>query len=151
MIGPPATYQRAEALAQDPRAVRAALRAFFAIAERWSLSTDEARRLLGSPSESTFFAWKRDGARSVSPDAMLRVSYVLGIAALLERLFAGSPARAKQWMRQPNTGPLTRGRSAIELVLEGGLVALDELHGLLQSDAGGGAPVATDTLTAARA
>jgi hypothetical protein len=54
-------------------------------------------------------------------------------------------------MRQPNTGPLTHGQSALQFVLEGGLVALDELHGLLQSDVGGGAPVSVSPLAAPRA
>jgi hypothetical protein len=149
MTTPIPDYARAERLATDPRVVRAGLQAFFAVAERWDLKTEEARRLLGSPAESTFFTWKKRGIDSVSPDVLLRISYVLGIAALLQRLFAGAPERANQWMRQPNTGPLTRGRTALEFVLEGGVVAMDELHGLLQSDVGGGAPVSVETLAPA--
>jgi hypothetical protein len=145
------SYQRAEAVAGDPRVVRAALRAFFAVADRWGLRTDEARRLLGSPAESTFFVWKRKGVDAVSPDVMVRISYVLGIAAFLERLFAGAPERARVWIRQPNTGPLTQGRTALEYLLEGGVVALDALHGLLQSDAGGGLPVSVRALAASGA
>jgi hypothetical protein len=139
-------YTRAERMADDPKVVRASLRAYFAIAERWGLKADEARRLLGAPSESTFFAWKKNGVASVSPDVLVRISYVLGIAALLKRLFLGAPHRGNNWMRQPNAGPLTQGRTALEFVLDGGLVALDELHGLLQSDVGGGAPVSVESL-----
>jgi hypothetical protein len=142
-------YARAERLASDRAVVRAGLRAFFAVAERWGLKTDEARRLLGSPSESTYFEWKRKGVASLSPDVLLRVSYVLGIAALLGRLFAGAPERANKWMKLPNAGPLTRGRTALEFVLEGGLVALDDLNGLLQSDVGG-SPVSNEAIAAAR-
>jgi hypothetical protein len=142
-------YRRAETMANDPRIVRASLRAFFAVADRWRLKADEARRLLGAPSESTYYSWKKHGATALSPDVLMRISYVLGIAALLERLFQAAPARAPQWMRQPNAGPLTNGRTAIEFALEGGLVALDQLHGMLQSDAGG-APVSLEALTPAR-
>jgi Protein of unknown function (DUF2384) len=134
-------YSKAERLAGDSRHVRAGLRAFFAIADRWDLRVDEARRLLGSPSESTYHGWKSRGVAKVSPDVMVRISYIIGIAALLERLFAGAPDRANTWMRQPNTGPFTRGRTALDYLLEGGLVAMDELHGLLQSDAGAGSPL----------
>ncbi len=140
-------YGQAERLAANPRHVRAALSAFFAIAGRWGLKTDEARRLLGSPSESTYFNWKSKGVTSVSPDVMIRISYILGIAALLERLFAAAPHRANAWIRQPNSGPLTRGRTALDFLLDGGLVAMDELHGVLQSDVGAGAPVTTSPPT----
>ena len=142
-------YARAEQLATDPTVVREGLRAFFAIADRWELKTDEARRLLGSPSESTYFKWKKNEIRSLSPDMLLRVSYVLGIAALLRRLFAHAPERANKWIKLPNTGPLTQGRTALEFVLEGGLVALDELNCQLQSDAGG-APFSSEGILSAR-
>jgi hypothetical protein len=138
-------YGRAEQLAADPRVVREALRAYFAVADRWQLKTDEGRRLLGAPSESTYFTWKKRGVDSISPDTLLRISYVLSIAAFLRRLFGGAPERADEWMRRPNSGPLTRGRSALEFVLDGGVVALDELHGFLQSDTGSGAPVTIES------
>jgi hypothetical protein len=141
-------YTRAERLASDPVVVGSALRAFFAISDRWGLKAAEARRLLGSPSESTYFSWKKKGVTGVSPDVLLRISYVISIAALLERLFAGAPERAHKWMTSPNKGPLTKGRTALEFALEGGLIALDELNGLLQSDVGGGAPVSTDAIVA---
>ena len=138
-------YERAEQLADDPRVVREALRAYFAVADRWRLKADEGRRLLGAPSESTYFTWKKKGVDSISPDTLLRISYVLGIAAFLRRLFGGAPERADTWMRRPNSGPLTRGRPALEFVLDGGVVALDELHSLLQSDVGSGTPVTTES------
>lgn len=141
-------YAQAERLAGESRFVRQGLRAFFAVADRWGLKADEARRLLGSPSGSTYYAWKSKGVNTVSPDVMIRVSYILGIAALLERLFAAAPERAKQWINQPNMGPLTRGRTALDYLLEGGLVAMDELHGLLQSDAGSGSPTRHESAVA---
>ncbi len=143
------SYSRAESLAANPRAVRAALRLYFAIVERWGLKGDEARRLLGSPSESTYFSWKKQGVDAVSPDVMLRLSYTLGIAALLQRLFSAVPERAAPWMRTANHGPLTAGRSPLELVLEGGPVALDRLYGQLTDDAGGGLPVTVPSLAGA--
>lgn len=144
-------YDRAEQLAGDPRVVRQALRAYFAVAHRWQLNTDESRRLLGAPSESTYFNWKRKGVDSISPDTLVRISYVLGIAAFLRRLFSGAPEVADDWMRRPNSGPLTHGRPALDFVLDGGIVALDELHGLLQSDAGGGTPVTIESVVHASA
>lgn len=37
------------------------LEAFFAVAEKWHLSTEEQITLLGSPGRSTFFKWKKEG------------------------------------------------------------------------------------------
>ena len=133
-------FSLAERLAGDPHRVGVALRAFYAIADRWGLKADDARRLLGSPSESTYFEWKRKPPSSLSPDSMVRISYLLGMAALLERLFATAPERANAWVSQPNSGPLTEGSTALEYMLDGGLVAMDELFGQLQSDAGFGSP-----------
>jgi len=136
-------HARAEALAADPRAVEAATRAFFALAERWKLSGDEARRLLAAPSERTYHGWKSGKVGRLGPDGLVRISYLLGIAAFLDRLFAGAPERAAAWMKCPNQSALTGGRSALAFVLDGGVVALDALHGSLQAEVGGGSPVTT--------
>jgi hypothetical protein len=114
-----------------------ALDAFFALAERWQLDSEEQRILLGSPSASTLFAWKKSRAARLAPDVLVRISYLLGIAAALSRVFALAPARAAVWMRTANDGPLTRGRTPLSVALDGGVVALHSLRMLLEHDAGG--------------
>ena len=48
----------------DGNGVRAALQGFFGIMDLWGVGNDEARVILGAPSQSTFFAWRRgDNAR----------------------------------------------------------------------------------------
>ena len=67
-----------------------ALRGYFGIMDLWKASNGEARTILGSPSLSTFFAWKRgDQAR---PSCFLRrIGYVAGIFKALQILFGSYP------------------------------------------------------------
>ena len=98
-----------------------ALRAYFNITERWGLSAEQQRVLLGSPGRSTFFRWKRDRDGQLPHDALERVSYVLGIYKALHLLF-GNERQANEWVRRPNAAPLLGGRPALERML-GGQVA----------------------------
>ena len=95
-----------------------ALRAFFAIAERWGLRVSEQRRLLGEPPESTFYKWKRERDGTLSRDVLERISYVLGIYKALQILLPDA-ARADAWVRQPNAAGPFGGRSALERMLGG--------------------------------
>jgi hypothetical protein len=95
-----------------------ALRTFFGIVDAWGLSTLEARVLLGSPPESTFFKWKSGKVGQVSRDVIERVSYVLGIYKALQILLP-DPAVADSWVRRANSAPLFGGRSALTLMLSG--------------------------------
>jgi len=55
------------------------LQAFFEIMEKWGVSNEEAKRLLGQPSKSTFHTWKKGqvGTRVVGEiDLASRISYV---------------------------------------------------------------------------
>ena len=63
-----------------------ALRAFFNIAERWSLSTSQQRVLLGNPPASTYFKWKKTKSGSLGRDVLERISSILGIYKALEIL-----------------------------------------------------------------
>ncbi|MCD9027241.1 MbcA/ParS/Xre antitoxin family protein [Luteimonas sp. BDR2-5] len=98
-----------------------ALKAFFNIAQRWGLSAEQERRLLGSPGRSTFFRWKRDLAGAVPGDALERISYLLGIYKALHILFPDD-AQADGWVRRPNSAPPFGGTSALDRML-GGRVA----------------------------
>ncbi|HWB45769.1 MAG TPA: MbcA/ParS/Xre antitoxin family protein [Hyphomicrobiaceae bacterium] len=128
----------------DPRAKRAAgeagiaagLRAFFAIADRWDLSTEEARALLGHPSRSTFYNWKNGDIGQVahSFDLASRLSYVLGIFKALEILYS-RPELADAWVRRPNQA--FGGQSAMERMRSGHMVDLAAVRSYLDSARGG--------------
>lgn len=123
--------------AADAPTVRAALAAFCNLARVWRLSEREQCRLLGGIAPSTLYAWRGSGARSLAPDVLERVSYVLGIHAALHRLFAGAPDRMAERVRHPLPWAVTNGGSILERMLAGGIVALHEVRVFLEAEAGG--------------
>ena len=79
-----------------------ALRAFFSLAERWRLSTDEQRALLGWPSRSTLFAWKKGQVGALPYDTLTRLSLLLGIYKALHVLYLDD-AFADGWVKLRNS------------------------------------------------
>jgi hypothetical protein len=93
----------------------AALRGFFAIMQAWDLSADDARALLGTPAERTFYAWRAGNVVRVPMDALRRIGYVAGIYKALELLYS-DPHMADDWIKRPNRAfggqtPLQRMRA----------------------------------------
>ena len=116
---------------QSPKA----LAAFFSIAGKWRLLTEEQIVLLGSPARSTYFKWKREGGLPPR-DTLERISYLLGIYKALHIIFADD-ATADAWIRKPNMGPLFGGRSALEVMLGGNVLDLLNVRRYLDAQRGG--------------
>jgi len=114
----------------------AALRTFFRIADAWSLTVDEARRILGDPPRSTYFLWKRTGEGHLSRDTLERVSYVLGIYKALQILLPQADA-ADAWIRKPNSAPLFGGQAALDRMLSGNVADLYVVRQYLDAARGG--------------
>ena len=110
------------------------IRAFFKIAELWGLSGAEQQALLGGISRSTLQRWKREQDAALSVDQLERISYLLGIYKNLQILL---PATCHEWVRRPNTDPHFGGRSAIEVMVSGGMTALREVRAYLDAQCGG--------------
>ena len=128
-------FQTAEELARDPRRAVIALSAFFKIAEKWGLTSDEQMKLLGSPARSTFFKWKKEPP-ALSPDTMERLSHVFSIYKALEILFP-DPQVAESWIRRPNSAPFLVGKSALERMLRGQVADLYAVRQYLDAQRGG--------------
>lgn len=111
----------------------AALRAFFAIADKWGLSAREQRNLLGGPPRSTFSRWKTARRGRLGPDALDRISYILGIYLALHQLFP-EPNQADGWVRRPNA--YFNGCSALQRMLAGGMTDLHVVRQFLDSRLG---------------
>lgn len=109
------------------------LESFFAIADRWQLTTDEQIRLLGSPGRSTFFKWKKEGGQ-IPPDTTERISQILGIWKSLKILFTIED-RGCQWVRSPNH--YFDNASALDVMLAGGVVDLYKVRWYLDAQRGG--------------
>jgi hypothetical protein len=78
-----------------------ALKGFFGIAERWGIDNESARRMLGSPPERTFFAWKKGDVKRVPEDTLRRIGYVAGIWKALEIIYS-EPHLADTWVSRQN-------------------------------------------------
>jgi hypothetical protein len=96
-------------------------RGFFRIMDAWGVRDSDALVLLGRPSRTTFYAWKKGEGGKLSHDTLERVSYVLGIYKTLQLLFS-NPGQADAWMKKPNAA--FGGQSALEHALGGRVVDL---------------------------
>ena len=67
-----------------------ALKAFFKIADLWELSVAEQMTLLGNPSRSAFFNWRKNHSGHLPKDTLERISYLLGIYKALQVLLPSS-------------------------------------------------------------
>ncbi|HUF68996.1 MAG TPA: MbcA/ParS/Xre antitoxin family protein [Longimicrobiales bacterium] len=114
----------------------AALRTFFRIAAAWDLSVEEQLTLLGGPSRSTLFAWKKRGADRLARDVLERLSYIFGIWKALQILLP-DPESADAWVRRPNAALPFGGRSALERMLSGNVSDLYEVRRYVDAERGG--------------
>jgi hypothetical protein len=85
----------------DDARTRKALEGFFAIMILWGADARQMRRILGSPPERTFYAWKAGQARRVPEDLIRRIGYVAGIYKALQILYSDR-AQADAWVRRSN-------------------------------------------------
>jgi hypothetical protein len=120
----------------DAELAAGGLALFFRIAERWGLTNEQARVLLGEPARATFYRWKRGEVGEVSRDTLERLSHLIGIYQALNTLFTDR-ASADEWVRQPNTAPLFGGRPALERMLAGGVSDLYVVRQYLAAEAAG--------------
>jgi len=119
----------------DPFEQGAAKRAFFRIMSAWDVGDAEARVLLGAPSRSTFYNYKRGEGGPLAADTLERISYVLGIYKALHLLFPNRQ-QADGWMRRPNQA--FGGRSALDHALGGKVVDLSMVRAYLDAVRGRG-------------
>jgi hypothetical protein len=112
-----------------------ALKAFFNIMECWHIRDEDAMRLLGGVASSTYYAIKKSPRRTLDPDTMLRISYLIGIFKALNILH--STALADRWIGLPNTSPVFRGIAPLEYLIRGGIPAFAAVRRLLDARRGG--------------
>lgn len=122
---------------ESPAVAAAGIRAFARIAQLWGLDVDQQLTLLGHPSRSTFFKWKKQPeTAALTRDTLERISYILGIYKALQILFP-DPDAADAWVSKPNQAPLFGGRSALERMLSGNVSDLFLVRQYLDAIRGG--------------
>ena len=113
-----------------------AIRSFFKIGEAWKLTVDEQKALLGWPATSTLYKYKQNDVGTLSYDALIRISLVLGIYKALHLLYPDKEL-ADRWIKLPNSNSLFGGRPAIDLLKKAGIDGLYQVRRLLDSRGGG--------------
>jgi len=112
------------------------MNAFVRIADMWGLSAEQQRVLLGNPSRSTYFKWRKDDDPPLPPDTQERISYILGIFKDLQILLPDA-READTWIKAPNANPLFGGKSALDRMLSGKVADLYTVRQYLDAERGG--------------
>ena len=106
-----------DVLAQNTkRTAKVALSTFFNIMAAWKIKVKDQIILLGQPSESTYYNWKKGKAASISLDTLERISLIIGIYKDLRILFP-IESQANAWVHKDNER--FNGNSAISFMLKG--------------------------------
>ena len=100
------------------------LRTALNILTKWKTSTEQAGNIL-RVSRSTISRARTDKAVSLDEDQLKRVSLVLNIHSALRMLF-DNPANVYGFMQMKNHNEFFNGRSPLEVVQNGDMIALYE-------------------------
>ncbi len=117
------------------RLSRAAIPAFFKLAEAWGLRDDSARQLLGGVSNGFFYQLKGGRKKTLDQDKLTRISLLLGIFRALNILYNRKLADA--WVNLPNANPMFGGEPPVTYMIKGGMPALGRVRQLLDARRGG--------------
>ncbi|HWK62948.1 MAG TPA: MbcA/ParS/Xre antitoxin family protein [Eoetvoesiella sp.] len=131
----PATVVDLNSRSARERLSKSALKGFFKLAQAWGLRDEEACVLLGGISSSAFYEWKKKPGRLLEVDRITRVSYLLGIYKALHILYGDD--LADRWVKLPNSNVIFGGRTPLEYMQEGGLLAMQTVRRLLDARRGG--------------
>ena len=112
----------------------AMLRAVVKLLRLWNVNDLQARVLLGQPSPSTFYRWKRGEIGAVPPDTVWRLGDLMGIHKALRHLFT-EPERGYAWVSRPNAA--FGGKSALDRMLAGAPSDLTAVRNYLDAERGG--------------
>ena len=113
----------------------ALVRATVGLFRAWSLSESEARAVLGGLSERELEELKTgDTGAAIDPDLRVRMALLMGVHVALRTIFT-DPARGYAWIRKPSSE--LDGRSALDIMMRGGIPDMAELRDYLEAVAGG--------------
>jgi antitoxin Xre/MbcA/ParS-like protein len=112
----------------------AMLRAVFNLFRSWGVNDAQARTLLGQPSASTFYRWKRGEVGTIPHDTVWRLGDLMGIHKGLRYLFT-EPERGYAWVLKPNEA--FGGHSALDRMLGGAPSDITAVRAYLDAERGG--------------
>jgi hypothetical protein len=86
-------------------------------------------------SSSAYYEWKKNPDRVLEVDRITRISYLVGIYKALHILYGEK--LADEWVKLPNANAIFGGRTPLEYMIAGGLVAIQAVRKLLDARRGG--------------
>ncbi|HXZ02622.1 MAG TPA: MbcA/ParS/Xre antitoxin family protein [Stellaceae bacterium] len=116
-----------------PEEAAAMLRAAFNLFDRWGINDTQARILLGEPSPSTFYRWKRGKIGAIPHDTAWRLGDLMGVHKALRHMFT-DPSRSYAWVSKPNAA--FGGRSALDRMLAGAPSDITAVRAYLDAERG---------------
>lgn len=129
--------KEAEAEDFDPKVVaRVAIKATSRLLGAWGVNDDLAARLAGVGSTRTWQRMKHENwGGDLSQDQLTRMSALVGLYQGLHVYFGND--LADNWVALANDGPLFRGNSPLELMLEDGIPAIIRVRDYVDALRGG--------------
>lgn len=120
----------------DERARHAALRAVLRLLDLWQCSEKEKTALLGVGRSTLHKYQNRPDSARVSNDLLERLSYLLNIHQALRTLF-GNRENVYGFVRLANRTPFFNGASPMDVMTNGRVASLYEVHRQLDGLRGG--------------
>lgn len=114
-----------------PRLRSTAVRVLDRLARVWKLNDEELAGLVAFEKRD-LLRW-RENPDDVPNSAVECISVLLGIFRAINTLLP-EPSSSDDWLRRPNQAPLFGGRSALVLMLQGGLPAMREVRRYLDGE-----------------
>ena len=109
----------------------AAIDGFFAIAEMWALSAEQAGELLGGMPRSSLYKLRKAHG-TLRQDELTRISYIAGIYKALHILL---PSKlADRWITRPNAHPLFAGAPPLDYIVRNGIPGLQNVRRMLDAE-----------------
>jgi len=112
-----------------------ALKGFFNLISKWNIKDEDARELLGGISSSAFYEWKKHPGRLLDVDRITRISFLIGIYQALHIIYGDK--LADEWVSLANKNAIFAGRTPLQYMLSGGLIAMQTVRKLLDARRGG--------------
>jgi uncharacterized protein (DUF2384 family) len=111
---------------------RAMLRAVVNLFDKWELSEEEGRGLLGGVSDQTFQRWNAGETCLLWNGAAFRISELLRIYVALRYIFCDA-TQSYGWIRRMNAA--FGGKSPLDLMLQGSLADIGRVRSYLEAEA----------------
>ena len=98
--------------------------------ELWHVKSADQIILLGKPSKSRYYNWKKGKVASLPFDTLQRISYIIGIYKNINILLQHN-VQANEWPHKPNNA--FNGKSALAYMLNGLFANLIEMRKYLDA------------------